>query len=125
MEPDELDAGRFERLVDDGRHALQDGRPDDAAGILNEALALWRGPPRNTILALTGPRGIGKTRLAAEFAQEAHLDGATVLYASGPAAIAALSVSDATRPLLVVTDDADRAAPSAVRALAHVSPSSW
>jgi DNA-binding SARP family transcriptional activator len=40
----ELDAHRFEDLVEDGRRALADGQPDEAAAILCEALALWRGP---------------------------------------------------------------------------------
>jgi len=40
----ELDAERFERLVEDARRVLADGRPEDAAATLREALALWRGP---------------------------------------------------------------------------------
>ncbi len=43
--PDELDSVRFERLVALGRRALADGQPDQAAVTLDEALALWRGPP--------------------------------------------------------------------------------
>jgi DNA-binding SARP family transcriptional activator len=43
--PDELDAARFERLVDDGRRALGDGRAEQAAVVLREALGLWRGSP--------------------------------------------------------------------------------
>jgi DNA-binding SARP family transcriptional activator/ABC-type branched-subunit amino acid transport system substrate-binding protein len=38
-----LDAGRFERLVEEGREALDDD-PQRAAELLREALALWRGP---------------------------------------------------------------------------------
>lgn len=45
VRPGELDAERFERLVEDGRNALADGEPEDAAARLREALALWRGPP--------------------------------------------------------------------------------
>jgi len=41
----ELDLDRFERLVDEGGAALASGRPADAASLLREALALWRGPP--------------------------------------------------------------------------------
>jgi DNA-binding SARP family transcriptional activator/pimeloyl-ACP methyl ester carboxylesterase len=41
---DELDLARFERLVDDGRAALANGSPAEAAPFLREALALWRGP---------------------------------------------------------------------------------
>ncbi|MEA2492261.1 MAG: hypothetical protein QOJ29_172 [Thermoleophilaceae bacterium] len=42
---DELDAASFERLLDDGRQALSDCRAEDAAALLRQALALWRGPP--------------------------------------------------------------------------------
>jgi DNA-binding SARP family transcriptional activator/ABC-type branched-subunit amino acid transport system substrate-binding protein len=43
--PDEaLDAARFERLLEQGRQALADGRPEEAGRLLREALGLWRGP---------------------------------------------------------------------------------
>ena len=45
VEPGEFDAERFERLVEDGRRALAAGRATEAATVLREALALWRGPP--------------------------------------------------------------------------------
>lgn len=38
-----LDLHRFERLATDGARALEDGRPEEAAHALREALALWRG----------------------------------------------------------------------------------
>src|SRR5215211_6579533 len=41
----ELDRERFERLVEDGRRALAEGRAEQAGRLLREALALWRGPP--------------------------------------------------------------------------------
>jgi DNA-binding SARP family transcriptional activator len=41
---DELDLHRFERLVGEGREALEDENHRDAAALLREALALWRGP---------------------------------------------------------------------------------
>ncbi|HET9244114.1 MAG TPA: BTAD domain-containing putative transcriptional regulator [Gaiella sp.] len=44
VEPDALDASRFERLVAVGREALSAGEPERAAAALVEALALWRGP---------------------------------------------------------------------------------
>jgi DNA-binding SARP family transcriptional activator/WD40 repeat protein len=44
VEPDELDAERFERLVEEGRRALGAGSPRLATQTLLEALALWRGP---------------------------------------------------------------------------------
>ncbi len=45
LESDELDVRRFERLVTEGERALTDGRPEQSATLLREALALWRGPP--------------------------------------------------------------------------------
>jgi hypothetical protein len=41
LAPGQLDADRFEQLVDDAR----DAEPHDSAEWLREALALWRGPP--------------------------------------------------------------------------------
>ncbi len=43
IQPDELDASRFERLLAEGRRARAEGRPD-AAETLRDAIALWRGP---------------------------------------------------------------------------------
>jgi WD40 repeat protein/DNA-binding SARP family transcriptional activator/ABC-type transport system involved in cytochrome c biogenesis ATPase subunit len=43
--PGELDAAEFERLADDGRQALAGGQTERAAGLLREALGLWRGTP--------------------------------------------------------------------------------
>ena len=42
--PGELDAERFDRLVEDGRRALAGGHAEQAAAVLREALNLWRGP---------------------------------------------------------------------------------
>ncbi len=44
IDPDAVDAARFERLARQGRRALDDGDATRAAGALREALALWRGP---------------------------------------------------------------------------------
>ncbi|MFD7403436.1 BTAD domain-containing putative transcriptional regulator [Streptomyces sp. NPDC059866] len=41
---DDIDLHRFERLVGDGMGALADGDPAKAAVLLDDALALWRGP---------------------------------------------------------------------------------
>src|SRR6476660_5183047 len=41
----ELDAERFERLAEEGRDALAAGQAERAAGLLREALGLWRGRP--------------------------------------------------------------------------------
>ena len=66
------------------------------------------------LVALAGPPGAGKTRLAAEFARATHRPGVTTLYASGdgPAdsiLVALRRVREARRPTLLVIDDADRA----------------
>ncbi|MFH8937609.1 AfsR/SARP family transcriptional regulator [Streptomyces griseosporeus] len=42
--PDEVDLHRFERLTADGMRALADGDATKAAGLLDDALALWHGP---------------------------------------------------------------------------------
>ncbi|GGX66607.1 AfsR/SARP family transcriptional regulator [Streptomyces fructofermentans] len=41
---DDIDLLRFERLVDEGTRALADADPHKAAAVLDDALALWRGP---------------------------------------------------------------------------------
>jgi len=45
IESGELDIERFERLVLDGRQALEKGLPEQARRLLADALGLWRGPP--------------------------------------------------------------------------------
>ena len=45
LDPDDVDADRFERLAGEGREALDRGEPRAAAKSLAEALELWRGPP--------------------------------------------------------------------------------
>ena len=45
LDPERLDAHRFERLLAEGRSELAAGRPEQAAAALEEALSLWRGPP--------------------------------------------------------------------------------
>jgi len=44
VDHDSLDLNRFERLVSDGTELLERGRTEDAAVLLQESLALWRGP---------------------------------------------------------------------------------
>lgn len=44
VDADQVDAVRFERLVADGRRALQAGDPAQAGAGFARALALWRGP---------------------------------------------------------------------------------
>ena len=45
LDPERLDAHRFERLVAEGRSELAAGRPERAVAALEEALSLWRGAP--------------------------------------------------------------------------------
>jgi len=49
LEPEQLDLGRFERLLGDGRELLASGDADRAAGALRAALGLWRGPPLSDV----------------------------------------------------------------------------
>ena len=44
LDPERLDAQRFERLVGEGRSELAASRPERAAAALEAALSLWRGP---------------------------------------------------------------------------------
>ncbi|MEU5863273.1 AfsR/SARP family transcriptional regulator, partial [Nonomuraea sp. NPDC047529] len=44
VEPDAVDAVRFERLARAGRRSSARSRPAEAAATLREALSLWRGP---------------------------------------------------------------------------------
>jgi DNA-binding SARP family transcriptional activator len=43
VEHDSFDLLRFERLATDGARSLESGHPEEAAALLREALALWRG----------------------------------------------------------------------------------
>jgi DNA-binding SARP family transcriptional activator len=45
LEPEELDRDRFERLLAEGRAALETGDPAEALDQFRRALALWRGAP--------------------------------------------------------------------------------
>ena len=49
LEPEQLDLGRFERLLGDGRELLASGEADRAAEALRAALGLWRGPPLSDV----------------------------------------------------------------------------
>src|SRR3954471_18057576 len=44
IDPERLDATRFERLLAEGRSELAAGRPERASSVLERALSLWRGP---------------------------------------------------------------------------------
>lgn len=49
LEPDNVDALRFERLASRGRSCLNNGEPELASELLGQALLLWRGPPLSDI----------------------------------------------------------------------------
>ncbi|MEV6568318.1 AfsR/SARP family transcriptional regulator [Streptomyces kronopolitis] len=75
-EPDAVDLHRFERLAAEGGRALDASDPARAATLLDDALALWRGPALAD-LPDAGARAVGaerrrldarRTRLAAELA---------------------------------------------------------
>ena len=73
-------------------------------------------------MTLAGAYGMGKTRMAAELATDAHREEAAVIYAAGAgppeAALAAIArTRGAGRPMLLVVDDADRAPAEVRRAL--------
>ena len=60
--PEEIDLARFERLVESARAELAAGDPGAATGLLDEALALWRGAPLGG-LALDGAAAAASDRL--------------------------------------------------------------
>ena len=49
VEPEQLDLGRFERLLREGRNRLASGEADRAAKVLRDALELWRGSPLSDV----------------------------------------------------------------------------
>ncbi|MGW1198904.1 ATP-binding protein [Streptomyces sp. NPDC002536] len=94
-EPDDVDLYRFERLADEGDRALADGDPAKAAALLDDALALWRGP------ALADLPG-GRTGLAARCEarrHEAHRARLAVAVALGHVVLPELSELCAAHPL--------------------------
>ena len=46
----EIDVVDFDRLAEEGRHALVEGRPEIGRRSLRAALALWNGPPLSNVL---------------------------------------------------------------------------
>ncbi len=88
------------------------GRDDELAWLRAQWQRARAG--EGALVALLGPPGIGKTRLAAELAGVVHGEGATVVYAAAAGApdVALAAVARARRvrrPVLLVADDADRA----------------
>ncbi|MEU6776577.1 BTAD domain-containing putative transcriptional regulator [Streptomyces sp. NPDC046759] len=92
LDPDQVDACRFERLVTDGRRLLEQRDPHTAQARLTEALGLWHGSPyaefdshpplsdectRLEQIRLTAVESCAEARLALGAAEEvaADLDG--------------------------------------------------
>ena len=76
---DDTDVQQFETMVRDGRRALTAGDPERAAGLLAEALALWRGSPladvpRSALVESEAERLIELKLDAAELRITAELD---------------------------------------------------
>ncbi|MFE3056708.1 BTAD domain-containing putative transcriptional regulator [Nocardia sp. NPDC059239] len=67
VEPEAVDAIRFARLLDAGRDALSEGRPDDAVVALDRALGLCRGPALGEVVETAA------LRVAAEVLAERRL----------------------------------------------------
>jgi YVTN family beta-propeller protein len=69
VDPEQVDARRFERLVESGRRALSEGDAATAAAVLRDALALWHGTPLSGIVepewAESEIRRLQELRLAA------------------------------------------------------------
>jgi len=69
VDPEQVDARRFERLVDAGRLALREGDPRRSARLLRDALGLWHGTPLADVIepewAASEIRRLRELRLAA------------------------------------------------------------
>jgi predicted ATPase/DNA-binding SARP family transcriptional activator len=135
VDPDDVDAHRFERLAAEGRQLLAVGDHANARKALAEALALWRGPAPTvrlddlrlsaledrieTDLALGQPDVAELRQLAAENPYRERLRGQLMraLAADGRQAEALASFDDARRTLA----DEFGADPSAELADAHLA----
>jgi class 3 adenylate cyclase/DNA-binding SARP family transcriptional activator len=92
LEPDALDAHRFDALLDSGKRLLAAGSAEEASVVLQEALALWRGPAladfqyeafaRDPIARLEGLRLVAlEQRLEADLALGRHAEAVPELEA--------------------------------------------
>jgi WD40 repeat protein/DNA-binding SARP family transcriptional activator/energy-coupling factor transporter ATP-binding protein EcfA2 len=100
---------------------------EEELGWLLERWQLARNGGGGRLVALAGPRGAGKTRLAAELARAVHRPGVTVLHASGDGPADSMLVAlrrarEATQPTLLVLDDVDRAGEGVRTELARIAP---
>jgi class 3 adenylate cyclase/WD40 repeat protein/energy-coupling factor transporter ATP-binding protein EcfA2 len=72
-------------------------------------------------VVVSGPPGIGKTRLAAELATIAHADRAAVVYAPAARLGDVMPIDPVDRPVLTVIDDLDAAPADAVSAIVELA----
>ncbi|WP_431044743.1 AfsR/SARP family transcriptional regulator [Streptomyces sp. P1-3] len=73
-DPEAVDLHRFERLADDGARALTGGDPATAAALLDQALALWRGPACADLPDRTAPAARADARHLAARRDRAEAD---------------------------------------------------
>jgi DNA-binding SARP family transcriptional activator/WD40 repeat protein len=104
--------GEFPRELDATASAPLTGRDDE----LRRLQVHWQraAAGAGALVTIVGGYGMGKTRMAAEIAGDAHRERAAVLYAAGagPSASALTAIArarDSRRPTLLVLDDVDRA----------------
>ncbi|WP_432067661.1 BTAD domain-containing putative transcriptional regulator [Streptomyces sp. C10-9-1] len=83
-DPEDVDLHRFERLTAEGTRALADGDPVKAAVLLDDALALWRGPALADLPGRTAAAARWEARRLD--ARRARLDAALALGRAGDAA---------------------------------------
>ncbi|MBT2380158.1 winged helix-turn-helix domain-containing protein [Streptomyces sp. ISL-111] len=76
-EPDAVDLHRFERLAGEGSRVLEQGDPVKAVTVLDEALALWGGPPLDDLPDRAAPASRLESRRLA--ARRARLEALRVL----------------------------------------------
>ena len=93
-----IDAVRFEHLVAEGRSLLAEN-PGAAAGLLGDALGLWRGDALTDVVSLNGFAAPVATRLAERHAAASELWVEAELALGRPAAIETLDALAARYPL--------------------------
>lgn len=106
--PEIVDAARFERLLNAGRGELDAARPADAAILLREALAMWRGQPLADVAGrafaaaeILRLEGLYRATLTARIEADAVLGRHREVIGELEAMLARWPTDDALRRLLV------------------------